>query len=346
MAEQVFITIDSSIKEKKGVQKIDIDDFASGDVDDSQDVYFTDGHNITGIEIAKMGKDDGSPDTFHFDLSNFNDDFTVEIKSEGPEDSFVIENANSYTVSNGVYTITYIGSDSQEHTVEIDPGDANVVVNTICFTPGTLIDTPRGEVPVETLEAGDLVFTVDHGYQPLRWIGHRTVLFNGGPHKLNPILFPRGCLGNGLPVSDLMVSPQHRMLLGGEHVKTLFDEAEVLALAKGLVGRNGIRHMRGKREARYITLLLDRHEILVANGAPTESFRPGGYALSSLSSSARGEILGLFPELLQGDIDEIYPAARRILKYREVRTLVERDALVTESIRTDNCWSSALHLSG
>ena len=44
-----------------------------------------------------------------------------------------------------------------------------------CFAPGTLIATPKGEVPVENLRAGDRVITRDNGIQEIRWTGLRAL---------------------------------------------------------------------------------------------------------------------------------------------------------------------------
>ena len=83
-----------------------------------------------------------------------------------------------------------------------------------CFTRGTLIKTDQGERPIEELAAGDMVLTMDHGYQPIRWIGSSKRAATG---DLAPILIRKGALGND---RDLRVSPQHRMLLQGWQAET------------------------------------------------------------------------------------------------------------------------------
>ena len=84
-----------------------------------------------------------------------------------------------------------------------------------CFTPGTRITTARGPVAVETLAVGERVVTRDHGLQAIRWIGGKHLdgaLLAGNP-ALQPVLIQRGALGPGAPERDMMVSPQHRMLI-------------------------------------------------------------------------------------------------------------------------------------
>ena len=44
--------------------------------------------------------------------------------------------------------------------------DSTIVGTVICFTTGTMIQTPLGEVPVEQLSAGDLVVTMDSNAMP------------------------------------------------------------------------------------------------------------------------------------------------------------------------------------
>ena len=77
MAESIFVTIDDAVKTGTGTYKVKVEKFATTSVDGSQDLYLSDGGDITDLTITKMGKDDATPDTFHFDISTFDDDFTV-----------------------------------------------------------------------------------------------------------------------------------------------------------------------------------------------------------------------------------------------------------------------------
>ncbi|MCG6901560.1 MAG: Hint domain-containing protein, partial [Rhodobacter sp.] len=115
----------------------------------------------------------------------------------------------------------------------------------ICFTPGTAIATPRGEVAVQDLKVGDRVITRDDGVQDIHWIGHKKVSAGElvADPKLRPVLIRKGALGNGLPERDMMVSPNHRMLIANSRTQMLFDEREVLVAAKHLVGQPGIQRV-------------------------------------------------------------------------------------------------------
>lgn len=191
----------------------------------------------------------------------------------------------------------------------------------VCFTRGTLIITARGEKPIESLAPGDLVLTMDHGYQPIRWIGSTTV---AGKGRFAPIQIAAGALGNR---RALAVSPQHRMMLSGWQAELLFDEPEVLVAAKLLVNDRTIRVME-RDSVEYFHMLFDAHEIVFAEGCPSESFHPGHVGWGALAEAARQEILTLFPQLADLDFALYGPSARRSLSAAEAR--VARDAMQAE----------------
>ncbi|WP_406735643.1 Hint domain-containing protein [Thioclava sp. GXIMD4215] len=160
----------------------------------------------------------------------------------------------------------------------------------LCFGAGTLIDTLYGPRPVETLQKGDFVQTADHGPQPILWIGHRRV---EAKDRFAPIRFAAGTLGN---TQQLEVSQQHRMLMRGWQAECLFDEDEVLVCASDLQNDRTI-YIRQGGMVDYFHLLFDAHEIISANGIPSESFHPGQAGLASLQQPQRRAFLQLFPEL-------------------------------------------------
>ncbi len=193
-----------------------------------------------------------------------------------------------------------------------------------CFTPGTLIDTACGPLPVEEIVAGDLVLTRDSGYRPVRWVGRRdlSVADLVARPEFRPIRISRGALGTDCPERDMLVSPQHRMLVTGARAELVAGEAEVLVAALHLTCRPGI--MRAAAGAvSYIHLMFDEHEIVRADGAWSESFQPGQASLDGLGADQRNEILALFPELTRRTgLTEAYPAARLSLKSHEARAIL------------------------
>ncbi len=186
---------------------------------------------------------------------------------------------------------------------------------TICFVRGTLIDTAEGPKKIEEIAAGDLVRTQDHGLQPVRWIGASTVRGTG---QNAPIQIRKGALGND---RDLWVSPQHRMLLSGWQLELLFAEPEALVPAKMLVNDQSILQTEVD-QVEYFHMMFDTHEIVFAEGAPSESFHPGRMGMGTFSEETRAEIFRLFPQLETG-LETYGPSARMTLKSHEARILVE-----------------------
>jgi hypothetical protein len=111
----------------------------------------------------------------------------------------------------------------------------------ICFTPGTRLRTERGEVAIEDLDVGDRLLTRDDGAQEVIWSGHRRMsgarLFALPDQR--PIRLRVNALGIDRPDEDLVVSPEHRVLVGGDTTRDLWGEAEVLVRAGDLVGDRG-----------------------------------------------------------------------------------------------------------
>lgn len=189
-----------------------------------------------------------------------------------------------------------------------------------CFTPGAWIDTPTGRTLVEDLAVGDLVTTRDHGAQPIRLIARRRLdreALSAAPH-LKPVLIRKHALGENLPDADMKVSPQHRMAISGWRAEVMFGAPTVLAPALSLVNDRSVRVAHGARSVEYIHILFDRHEIIYANNAPTESLFPGDQVVDGLEQAAQDELFEIFPELAAG---AAWPPADPILKPHEARAL-------------------------
>lgn len=159
-----------------------------------------------------------------------------------------------------------------------------------CFVAGTLIRTRRGDIPVELIRPGDELQTLDNGFRPVVWAGRRKVC---GLGKMAPIRFDAGVAGNQ---RKLLVSPQHRMLLAGWRSQLAMGETEALASATHLVNGSTVRRVR-RPFVTYVHLLCEDHQVIFAEGTPTESLFPGGRALSAFDHHARQEIRRLFPAL-------------------------------------------------
>ncbi|WP_236635826.1 Hint domain-containing protein [Paracoccus aminophilus] len=202
----------------------------------------------------------------------------------------------------------------------------NDVIDAVCFSTDALIETQSGLVAAGDLAVGDLVWTRDAGCQPIRWIGKRALSAEELAHAphLCPIRIRAGALGANTPQTDLVVSPQHRMLIRSKIALRMFGAQEVLIAAQQLLGIEGVEEATDLASVTYVHILLDSHQIIHANGAEAESLFTGEQALRSVGPAAMDEILALFPELAETGF---LPApARPLIPGRAARHLAERHA--------------------
>lgn len=195
------------------------------------------------------------------------------------------------------------------------------VVDVLCFARGTRIQTALGEKPVEDLRPGDLVKVFDGSYQPLRWIGQTHL----SQHQLQrepknyPVKIDAGALGLGLPKRAMRVSRQHRMWVTSGPVRALTGHNAVLVAACKLVDLPGISVDESVNEVTYFHLLFDRHQVIWAEGAPSESLLIGPQADKMLTPAQRREIATRITNPAQAAL----PAAP-ILTGQTRKMLVER----------------------
>ncbi len=180
--------------------------------------------------------------------------------------------------------LTFVGIVENDDGVE----HADLGAAVVCFLSGTLIETDQGLRPVESLRASDLILTRDAGLQPLRW---RSETHVAARQDLAPIVISKGVLGN---TRDLMVSPQHAVLVQDWRAELLYGTGEVLVRAVDLLSHDGVYRRTGGL-VRYHHLLFDSHHLVQAEGIWAESLYPGDVALSTLSDAARREIAALVP---------------------------------------------------
>lgn len=192
-----------------------------------------------------------------------------------------------------------------------DTTDPTALIDVPCFTRGTLIDTGAGQTAVEELQVGDHVATVDNGLQPIVWIGKTR--FTREQLQASPNLYPirmrQGALGQGLPARDLWVSRQHRMMVTSKIAQRMFGVDAVLVSASKLTEVAGIAFDHTVDEVEYYHILLARHEVVLAEGAPAESFFTGKQALEAIGPEARKTLSKVLIELAatEGDIVPALP---------------------------------------
>jgi hypothetical protein len=168
------------------------------------------------------------------------------------------------------------------------PGAVQAVLGVACFCRGSRVATPFGEVAIETLRIGDPVLTAANMVRPVRWIGRRSY---GAEQleqnrQLQPVCIRAGALGSGgrgpIPAGDLRISPEHALALQDE------DGSPALVPAHLLV--NGVTIVREPaRAVEYLHLELKEHDIIMAEGAPVETFIDcNGRALLDNAAEFRG----------------------------------------------------------
>ena len=204
---------------------------------------------------------------------------------------------------------------------QLAPSGDNLVP---CFTPGTLIATPQGEKPVESLKPGDRVLTRDNGLQEIRWMGSCRLTaedLRQAP-RMRPVRIRSGVLDHGLPESDIVVSPWHRILIQSDRAARFFGENEVLSAAGHLTAMAGVEVL-NVTSVTYIHFMFDQHQVVLSNGFWTESFHPDHRAVQGLGDRQRRELFELFPDLRHLSGRKARRTARRDLSEAESRLLLK-----------------------
>jgi len=279
------------------------DSITGGDGDDTFVYAPGDGTDtISDFNFGNTGtlNDGDITNNDRIDLSSFYDniwELTADFNDDG-----ILNQSND-----GVGTVDYSDNTSFDGDGLVFTGATGdtssfTVENTgvVCFTTGTRILTEHGDRPVESLRPGDRIVTRDNGVQTLRWVGqcHVGRAELAAREKLRPILLSPDLTGGDAP---LIVSPQHGVLLDLDGEERLV-RATHLARLKG----GAARVMQGLRAVTYVHILFDDHQIVFSNGAPSESFFPGPFALGTLEAKVRQEILYLFPELRVSPAETAY----------------------------------------
>ncbi len=250
---------------------------------------------------------------------NGSDSLNLPVGSIITDDTFgtiTVTASGSYSLSSG--TVTLPSGTTVAYTAFEDG------TGFPCFVQGTRIATGKGAIRVQRLQVGDMIPTKSNGPRKIRWIGRRR--FDAEDlrrtPKLRPIRIMAGALGNGMPERDLLVSRQHRMLVQSRIAEHMFGAPEVLIPAIRLIKLPGIFIDEAAQSVEYFHLLFDRHEVIFAEGAPTESLYTGPEALRSISPDAREEILTIFPEV--ADQDYTPQPARLIPRRKQQKHLIAR----------------------
>jgi hypothetical protein len=224
--------------------------------------------------------------------------------------------------------------------IGLNPSDTGIVTSTVvCYAAGTLIRTPDGDVAVDTLAIGQDVVSAAGETKTIRWIGHRTIDLarHPQPEMVRPIRIAAGALADNVPARDLLVSPDHAMLV---------DNA--LIPARLLVNNRSITEEIGATTVTYYHVELDRHDIIIAEGAPSESYLDTG----NRDVFANGPVTTMVPDMsveqrlrmpangacmpLVTDAETVFPIWQRladragiaVVDDRKTETAVQQDSAI------------------
>lgn len=283
---------------------------------------------LTVQDGALLNDDILDGDQFNNEVGNDPDQFGVATLASGTVVGSITPGSETTVYSEAQFTLTAPGETTIIlHAIEIEgqlvgylastpmvegvvydytgantvPGNSPVfddLVGAVCFTSGTMIETLEGPRPIETLRVGDLVQTRD-GFAAARWIGSRsygaeTLSANA---KLRPVRIVAGAMGHGLPLRDLLVSRQHRMVVSSKIIERVCGTTEALISAIKLTELPGIFVDETVDSVTYFHILFDKHEVVFVEGTPSESLYTGPEALKALAQDVRDELLAIFPQV-------------------------------------------------
>ena len=280
----------------------------------------------TGDDTFELGAATGTDTVTDFDLSDddgdlrYNDQIDVgDLRTE----------AGDPVTARDVKTL----DDGQGNAMLVFPGGERLILRGVapsqmttaqqlnragipCFTAGTMILTPRGEVAVETLRPGDMVITRDDGPRPIVWVGLRQLdraTLAAQPDLLPVRIAPGGWAGD----RGLLVSPQHGIAARSD----AGGGTDILVRARHLARMRGgkVRVATGVRRVSYVHIAFARHQVVFSNGIASESFYPGPWGLRTLDPGPLRELLRLFPDLGERRVEDAYgEPARPVARARDL----------------------------
>ncbi|WP_051201522.1 Hint domain-containing protein [Paracoccus aminophilus] len=301
-----------------------------------------DWHNLSTTKLLASLKIDLQPASSVFDTTFDSDTSPNAASTPGSKEGFPFHLEQAYENISGSIAVTYSGIvniagspavgdvyttmvidfsqlsgggllgvlkwNSDIDTLEV-AGDL-VPTGATCLVRGTLVTTDQGDIPVEKLKPGFKVLTQDNGFQELIMATSRIVESNEleRNEKLYPVRITAGALGSALPTRDLLVSRQHRMAIKSIIVQRMFGSETALVAAIRLTELPGIYVDDTVDHVEYFHLILQKHEVIFAEGTPTESFLLNLETQKTLSKAQREEFATLFPEIGLGTSAHMIPS--------------------------------------
>ncbi|MEJ8574072.1 Hint domain-containing protein [Microbaculum marinum] len=262
---------------------------------------------------------------------------------------------NDHLGNSGVYV--YVGKTEDGEIIADFSGDKILFTNTdytedthityttdsyyVCFAAGTLIRTPRGDVPVEALAEGDVVVTASGEQRPIRWVGSRSVdcRRSADPRQAWPVRVSADAFGRGLPERDLWLSPAHAVQV---------TVAEDLLVPIGSLVNGATIQQVAVETIDYHHIELDSHDVVIANGLPAESYLDCGNRGFFLGADAEGDVA---PDSGRAEVDPAtlpfcLPFVAHGESVDEVRARLDAQALLLGWITEDADADIAVEAGG
>jgi len=317
-AEGGTLTFDQGVDLQGGVGQFNIDfgstlafDGQVGAAHQQPTVEFKDNAGTLDLTQEARGAND-----FHGQIRDFQSGDKIEVagatgdKLAFSNGTLEVENASGHVE----YKMDIAGNYSaSEFQLTEGNGVDTITTDATCFMAGTLIRTPKGDVPVERLSCGDAVVGTDGRVRAATWVGRQTIATRfADPLRVLPIRIRSGALAENVPSRDLLLSPDHAILVEG-----------TLVHAGALVnGTSILRETAVPKIFVYYHVEVDDHALILAEGAPAETFVDN---VDRLNFDNWAEHVALFPE--GRTIEELpYPrakAARQVPVHARVK-LAER----------------------
>jgi Hint domain len=225
-----------------------------------------DGGVLHSGETARVAK--ATDVSYPFDPGNYSFVGTANVEDHGTTiTGLVIEDAGGhyFFLTDTQYTGNVKGKSNGDVTItgyDTTLG-SGTVGGGICFAAGTLIRTPDGQAAVETLKCGDHVLTQDGRIATVDWLGIQTISMRFADKlRVLPIRIRAGAVGENVPSRDLLVSPDHAILVEG-----------ALIQAGALVnGTPIVRETNVPMTFKYYHVEVEDHSLILAENTPAETF--------------------------------------------------------------------------
>jgi hypothetical protein len=233
--------------------------------------FFDDGaRGTTAVDVAvTFDSSGGTLDDSHSSetqlegtVSGFGTGDTIAVYAYSPDHAITTSYADGVLMIRQffdvVQQITFAGNYTLANfDVQFDAAALDITYNP-CFAAGTLIATPHGDRSVETLAPGDELLLADGNTAPIVWVGNRR------QHAGAVVRIKAGALDRKIPHRDLILSTDHALFLDGVLVPAglLVEDRTILLEFRDCVTFHHIE--------------LAQHAILLADGAPAESYLDTG----------------------------------------------------------------------